>query len=74
MTKSIVEGSQNVEVSVKLPPEKSAQEQLAIMEEYTQVHQKSPEFGNSPLPIIPATLVDAGNSFVKILYFLYRLY
>ncbi len=41
MTKSIVEGSQNVEVSVKLPPEKSAQEQLAIMEEYTQVHQKS---------------------------------
>lgn len=41
MTKSIVEGSQNVEVSIKLPPEKSPQEQLAIMEEYTQVHQDS---------------------------------
>lgn len=41
MTKSIVDGSQNVEVSVKLPAEKSAREQLEIMEEYTQVHRDS---------------------------------
>lgn len=34
----------------------------------------SPEFGNLPIQIIPAILVTAGISFVKILYFLYKLY
>ncbi|MDD9150283.1 pyruvate formate lyase family protein [Sporolactobacillus sp. CQH2019] len=39
-----VAGQQNVEVSVKLPSEKSLDEQLAIMEEYTKVHKESSRF------------------------------
>ncbi len=41
MTKSLVDGTQNVEVSIKLPCEKSIHEQLEIMEEYTRVHKAS---------------------------------
>lgn len=41
MKKATIAGAQNVEVSVKLPSEKTPQEQLAIMEEYTRVHQAS---------------------------------
>ena len=41
MTRSIVDGSQNVEVSVKLPSQKPVGEQLEIMEEYTRVHRES---------------------------------
>jgi len=36
-----VDGVQNVEVSIKLPCEKSLDEQLLIMEEYTRVHKES---------------------------------
>ncbi|MDD9147988.1 pyruvate formate lyase family protein [Sporolactobacillus sp. CQH2019] len=36
-----VVGAQNVEVSIKLPCEKSLLEQLEIMEQYTQVHRDS---------------------------------
>ncbi len=41
MTKSLVDGTQNVEVSIKLPCEKNIGEQLEIMEEYTRVHAAS---------------------------------
>lgn len=41
MVKFDVNGAQNVEVSVKIPCEKSLQEQLEIMEEYTRVHRES---------------------------------
>lgn len=40
MVKFDIEGSQNVEVSKKIPCEKSYAEQLRIMEEYTAVHKK----------------------------------
>ena len=40
MVKFDIEGSQNVEVSKKIPCEKSYAEQLRIMEEYTEVHKK----------------------------------
>ena len=36
-----ISGAQNVEVSKKLPCEKSTAEQLDIMEEYTSVHKAS---------------------------------
>ena len=39
MVKFDVDGAQNVEVSVKIPCEKSLEEQLEIMEEYTRVHK-----------------------------------
>ena len=39
MARFDVEGEQNVEVSVKIPCEKSLVEQLNIMEEYTKVHR-----------------------------------
>lgn len=41
MAKFDVETAQNVEVSVKIPCEKSLQEQLEIMEEYTRVHKEN---------------------------------
>lgn len=41
MVKFNVDGAQNVEVSVKIPCEKSLQEQLEIMEEYTRVHKEN---------------------------------
>ncbi len=41
MSRFSVAGTQNVEVSKKLPAEKSAQQQLALMEEYTRVHRES---------------------------------
>lgn len=41
MVKFDVDGTQNVEVSVKIPCEKTLEEQLEIMEEYTQVHRES---------------------------------
>ena len=41
MKKINVAGAQNVEVSIKLPCEKSISEQLEIMEEYTRVHKES---------------------------------
>ncbi|WES70120.1 pyruvate formate lyase family protein [Superficieibacter sp. HKU1] len=44
MKKRNIAGAQNVEVSVKLPCEKSLQEQLFIMEEYTRVHKESSEY------------------------------
>lgn len=40
MAKFNVEGAQNVEISRKIPPEKSLIEQLEIMERYTDVHQR----------------------------------
>ena len=36
-----IDGAQNVEVSKPIPCEKSPQEQLAIMEAYTQAHKAS---------------------------------
>lgn len=45
MAKFNVEGAQNVEISRKIPPEKSLIEQLEIMERYTDVHQRC-----APLP------------------------
>lgn len=36
-----IDGAQNVEVSKPIPCEKSPQEQLAIMEAYTQAHRDS---------------------------------
>lgn len=39
MVKFNVDGAQNVEVSVKLPCEKSLEEQLRVMERYTSTHQ-----------------------------------
>lgn len=41
MKKNNIAGVQNVEVSIKLPSEKTIHEQLAIMEEYTRVHKAS---------------------------------
>jgi len=41
MKKSNIVGAQNVEVSKKLPSEKSVMEQLEIMENYTRVHMES---------------------------------
>lgn len=43
MVKFNIEGSQNVEVSVKIPCEKPLVEQLEIMERYTQIHKKYSE-------------------------------
>lgn len=40
MVKFDIEGSQNVEVSVKIPCEKSLEQQLEIMEHYTNTHEK----------------------------------
>ncbi|NLG03966.1 MAG: pyruvate formate-lyase, partial [Clostridia bacterium] len=40
MVKFDVEGAQNVEVSIKIPCEKSMPEQLEIMERYTATHKK----------------------------------
>ncbi len=40
MAKFDVNGGQNVEVSIKIPSEKSLGEQLEIMEKYTQVHMQ----------------------------------
>lgn len=41
MTKINIEGAQNVEVSIKIPCEKSPREQLEIMEAYTEAHKNS---------------------------------
>lgn len=41
MSQSAIEGVQNVEVSKKLPCEKTLQEQLTIMMNYTKAHQDS---------------------------------
>lgn len=41
MKKVNIAGAQNVEVSIKLPSEKTPKEQLEIMEEYTRVHRES---------------------------------
>lgn len=41
MTKISVDGPQNVEICKKLPCEKTPQEQLRIMEEYTRVHKNN---------------------------------
>lgn len=41
MAKFNVEGAQNVEISRKIPVEKSPIEQLEIMERYTEVHRRS---------------------------------
>lgn len=41
MKKANVVGAQNVEVSIKLPCEKTLTEQLEIMEEYTKAHRDS---------------------------------
>lgn len=41
MAKISIDGPQNVEVCKKLPCEKTPQEQLHIMEEYTRVHRES---------------------------------
>ena len=41
MAKINIDGPQNVEVSKKIPAEKSPQKQLAIMEAYTKAHQDS---------------------------------
>lgn len=41
MPKFDIAGAQNVEVSIKLPLEKTPAEQLALMEEYTRVHRES---------------------------------
>ncbi|WP_137665276.1 pyruvate formate lyase family protein [Enterococcus hulanensis] len=41
MKKASIAGVQNVEVSIKLPSEKTPKEQLEIMEAYTQAHQDS---------------------------------
>ena len=40
MVKFDIEGSQNVEVSVRIPCEKSLVKQLEIMEKYTETHKK----------------------------------
>ena len=41
MIRSKVDGGQNVEVSVKLPSEKTPLQQLEIMEAYTRAYQRS---------------------------------
>lgn len=43
MAKFDVNGEQNVEVSIKIPSEKSRGEQLEIMEQYTRVHKSCKE-------------------------------
>ena len=43
MVKFDVDGAQNVEVSVKIPCEKSLKEQLEIMEEYIRKVQSFPK-------------------------------
>ena len=40
MKKSLIEGVQNAEVSKKIPCEKSLEEQLEIMELYTETHKR----------------------------------
>ena len=39
MARINIDGEQNVEVSIKIPCEKSYSEQLEIMEAYTKVHK-----------------------------------
>ena len=46
MVRVNIDGPQNVEVSKKIPCEKSPQDQLRIMEEYTKVHKKSKYLDN----------------------------
>ena len=41
MAKINIDGAQNVEVSIKIPCEKSYEEQLKIMEEYTNAHKSN---------------------------------
>lgn len=41
MSKINIDGAQNVEVSIKIPCEKSYEEQLEIMEEYTKAHKNN---------------------------------
>lgn len=41
MAKINIDGAQNVEVSIKIPCEKSYEEQLEIMEEYTNAHKSN---------------------------------
>ncbi|MFV0381726.1 MAG: pyruvate formate lyase family protein [Breznakia sp.] len=41
MSKINIDGAQNVEVSVKIPCEKTLEEQLVIMEAYSEAHKKS---------------------------------
>ncbi len=41
MAKINIDGAQNVEVSIKIPCEKSYEEQLEIMEEYTKAHKNN---------------------------------
>ena len=41
MAKINIDGAQNVEVSIKIPCEKSYEEQLEIMEEYTSAHKNN---------------------------------
>ncbi len=43
MAKINIDGAQNVEVSIKIPCEKSYEEQLEIMEEYTAAHKNNLE-------------------------------
>lgn len=45
MAKFDVNGAQNVEVSQKFPCEKTPEEQLRIMEEYTRVHREHLQSG-----------------------------
>lgn len=41
MARINIDGAQNVEVSIKIPCEKSVEEQLEIMEAYTQAHKEN---------------------------------
>lgn len=41
MARINIDGEQNVEVSIKIPCEKSYSEQLEIMEAYTKVHKEN---------------------------------
>ena len=41
MARINIDGEQNVEVSVKIPCEKSNEEQLEIMEAYTKAHKEN---------------------------------
>ena len=41
MARINIDGEQNVEVSVKIPCEKSYEEQLEIMEAYTKSHKEN---------------------------------
>ena len=47
MARINIEGEQNVSVSKRLPCEKSTDEQLAIMEAYTQAHRESEHLGKA---------------------------